>query len=196
MRRTLGLLWVLGAVGVGVVACGGSPQFQVVPLGFTIAESLINISATDPRLASVILTSTSGNCPLYQQGLNVTNLLLTDALVFSLQVQDASGGYLPVAGGTYNVEMAYVPGAGNYAFVAETETTPDCTSTPTGANSGTVTLQPFNPDAGGTSDVSYSIVFGYDQFNGAFPLTTCLIPATATVPDAGTCSLPGSGPPI
>lgn len=194
MRRSLGLLGVLGLVGVAMVACSQSPQLQTIPLGFTIVEGLINISETDPSLASVILSSTGGNCPAYQTGLSVTNISQTDSLVFSLQVQNGDGGFLPVTGGSYAVEMSYVPAAGNYAFVTEYETSIICQSTPTGSNSGTVTLDPFDPGHG--SDVSYTIVFGYDQFVGAFPLATCLIPPTATVPDAGACYLPAGGGPI
>jgi hypothetical protein len=196
MRRSVGLLGVLGLVGVALVACNSSPQIQNVPLGFTIVEGLLNISEADPSLASVILSSTAGNCPAYQTGLSVTNISQTDSLVFSLNVQDGDGGFLPVTGGTYSVVMSYVAGAGLYTAVTEYETSFTCTATPTGFNSGTMTLQPFNPDAGGTSDVSYSIVFVYDQFTGAFPLTTCIIPPTAVVPDAGACYLPSGGGPI
>jgi hypothetical protein len=194
MRRSLGLLGVIGLVGFGVFACDQGPQVQTVPLGFTIVEGLINISQTDPTLASVILSSTAGNCPAYQTGLNVTNISQTDSLVFSLQVQDGDGGFLPIVAGDYTVEMNAIPDAGTYAFVTEYETSIICQVTPTGSNSGTVTLNPFDP--GHASDVSYSVVFGYDQFVGQFPLTTCLIPPTATVPDAGVCYLPGGGGPI
>jgi hypothetical protein len=196
MRRTLGLCGVLGLVSAGVFACNSSPQIHDVPLGFNIVEGLLNVSSADPRLGSVILSSTGGNCRSYQQGLNAYNIALTDVLVFNLGVQDATGGFLPLTAGTYNVEMAYVPTAGNYAFATEYEMDAVCDVTPTGANSGTITLQPFNTDAGGASTVSYSLVFGYDRFTGAFPLTTCLIPASATVPDAGACYLPGGGGPI
>jgi hypothetical protein len=196
MRRSVSLLGVLGLVGVGVFACDQSPQIQTVPLGFTIVEGLLNTSQTDPTLASVILTSTAGNCPSYQLGLNVTNIAQTAALVFHLEVHDGDGGFLPVTGGQYTVETNFTTAAGNFSYVTETETSLICGSTPTGSNSGTVTLDPFHPDAGETSDVSYSIVFGYNQFVGAFPLTTCLIPPTATVPDAGACYLPAGGGPI
>ncbi len=193
MRRTVALLGVLGLVTIG---CNDAAQIQDVPLGFTIVEGLLNVSAKDPTLGSVILSSTGGNCPSYQRGLNVTNILLTDVLVFNLGVQDAAGNFLPLTGGTYNVEMHYVAQAGNYALATEYEMDAVCDVTPTGANSGTITIQPFDIDAGATSTVTYSLVFGYDRFTGASPLITCVIPESASVPDAGTCELPAGGGPI
>jgi hypothetical protein len=195
MRRTLGLLGALGLVSAGVFACDQSTQIQTVPLGFTIGEGLLEVQENDPTTGAVILSSTSGNCSTYQQGFGVKNILGTQALVFTLQVQDNAGGYLPLTAGTYNVEMGYNAGAGNFALATEIQTTLICSATQTGANSGTVTVQPFNPDAGATSVVSYTIVFGNSQFVGSFPLNTCIIPATAPEPDAGACNLPGGGGP-
>lgn len=197
MRGTLGLL--LGAltlVGVGVVACGATLQVTDVPLGFDINEGLLVLSASDPTLGTVILSDTAGNCPSFQMGLNPQNIAGTQMLTFSLQVQDVVGAYLPLTAGNYNIVMSAQPGAGNYASCTEYQTSLTCVSTPTGGNNGTLTLQPFAPDAGGGSVVQYAVVFGYSRFSGAFPLTTCLVPSTATVPDAGVCVLPGGGGPI
>ena len=196
MRRTLGLFGVLGLTCAGVFACDASPSISDTQLGFTIVEGVLQVQENDPTTASIVLSSTAGNCPTYQLGASVRNILLTDALVFVLQAAGTSsdGGYNPVTAGTYNVEMGFVADAGNIALVTEYETTAICQVTPTGANSGTITVQPYNPGAGGNSTVSYSIVFGYSRFNGASPLSTCVIPASVTPPDAG-CFLPNGGGP-
>lgn len=191
MGRTLGLLGVLSVVSAAVIACNQSPSITNTTLGFNIAESLLVVLEGDPTLGTVILSSTAGNCSSYQAGLNPDNILSSDFLTFSLQVQDSVGGYLPLTAGTYNIVMAAQPGAGNYASSTEYETNIGCRTTATGANSGTVTVQPFNPDAGATSVVQYSVVFGYDRFIGAYSLSTCLVPSTAKAPDAGTCIPPG-----
>jgi hypothetical protein len=197
MRRTLGLLGVLGLASVGVVACNETPGISNVQLGFTIVEGILEVQEGDPTTGAIILSSTGGNCPAYQRGLSVRNILLTDALVTAIQNQtilpDGGVGFLPLTAGTYNIEEGLVDSAGLYAATKEFETTGNCAVTPTGANSGTVTLQPFNPSSGGISTVSYSFVFGLDQFTGAAPLNTCIIPADATGPDAGTCELPANG---
>jgi hypothetical protein len=194
MRGTL--LGVLTLVSVGVFACGSSGVTNI-PLGFPIVEGLLELQASDPTTGAIILSSTGGNCPAFQRGLSVRNILLTDALVTAIQVQDilpdAGVGFLPLTAGTYTIEQGLVDSAGLYAFTVEYETTATCAVTPTGANSGSVTLQPFNPSAGGTSTVSYSFVFGFDEFTGAVPLNTCIIPASATIPDAGTCELANNG---
>jgi hypothetical protein len=197
MRRTLGLFGVLGLTCAGVFACDSSPSISDAQLGFTIVEGILQVQENDPTAAAIILSSTGGNCPTYQLGASVRNILLTDALVFVLQTAGTSsdGGYNPITAGTYNVEMGFVADAGNLALVTEYETTPICQVTPTGANSGTVTVDSYNPAAGGNSTVSYSIVFGYTRFTGASPLSTCVIPASATPPDAGTCFLPNGGGP-
>jgi hypothetical protein len=197
MRRTLGLCGVLGVVCAAFFACDSGPSISDTQLGFTIVEGILQVQEDDPTTAAIVLSSTGGNCSTYQLGASVRNILLTDALVFVLQAGGTSsdGGYNPVTAGTYNVETGFVPDAGNIALVTEYETTAICQVTPTGANSGTITVQPYNPDAGGNSTVTYSIVFGYDRFNGAVPLSTCVIPASVKPPDAGTCFLPNGGGP-
>jgi hypothetical protein len=183
-------------VGAGLVACDQTPQVTDVPLGFNITEGLLVLSDADPTLGTVILSSTAGNCPSFQAGMNPQNIALSDMLTFNLQVQNAVGSYLPLTAGTYDIVMSVQPGAGNYASCTEFETTHVCVATPTGGNSGTVTLQSFSPDAGGASLVEYVVVFGYSRFSGGYALTTCLVPSTAMAPDAGTCVLPGGGGPI
>jgi hypothetical protein len=194
MRGTL--LGVLTLVSVGVFACGSS-GVTTVPLGFTIVEGLIELQENDPTIGAIILSSTGGNCPAFQRGLSVRNILLTDALVTAIQVQDilpdGGVGFLPLTAGTYTIEQGLVHSAGLYAATVEFETNAACAVTPTGANSGSVTLQPFNPTPAGASTVSYDFVFGFDEFTGAFPLKTCIIPASATTPDAGTCELANNG---
>ncbi len=195
MRRTLVTLGVLALVSTGVVACDDSPGITVAPLGFTIAEGLLLLQDNDPTLGTVVFASNAGNCQAFQAGAAFHQILLSDFLTFNLQSQDATccsnGGFLPLTAGTYNVETGFNPGAGLFATSTEIETDAECNFTPTGANSGTIVVQPFSTDAGGTSNGSFSVVFGIDEFNGGFGLTTCIIPADAGSLDAGTCLIPG-----
>jgi hypothetical protein len=195
MRRMLAVLAVLAVVTAGVIGCSSTPQITDTALGFAIVEGLLILKEDDATLGTALVSSTGGNCSSFQQGLNPANILGTDFLTFNLQVQDPVGAYLPLTAGTYTIVMAPQPGAGNFAGSIEYETMGDCALTATGGNSGTVTVQPFAVDAGATSTVTYSVVFAYSRFKGSYPLTTCVVPATATAPDAGVCVLPGSGPP-
>jgi len=196
MRGTLGLLAVLALGSLGVFACGSTGVTEV-QLGFNIVEGILEIPENDPTTGTIILSNTGGNCPAYQRGLSVRNILLTDALVTAVQVQnilpDGGVGFLPLTEGTYTIEQGLIESAGQYAFTVEYETSARCVVTPTGANGGTVTLDPFNPAAGATSTLTYSFIFGLDEFSGAYPLSTCIIPSTAAIPDAGTCELPDNG---
>lgn len=198
MRRTLGMLGALVVVGAVVGACDATPGIQNIPLGFTIIEGLLEVQAGNPYVAAVVLSSTAGNCPNYQKGYTPTNIALTDSFFMLVQVQDGDGGFLPVTAGDYSIEMSVPAAAGSFGFVTEFETTAICQLTPTGANSGTITLASVPFDAGASSTVTYSMVYGYDEFTGSFPLTTCVIPNPTPTPaaDAGYCFLPGNGGPI
>lgn len=195
MRGGLGLL---AALALGAFACDGTPGIQNVPLGITLVEGLLEVSAGDPTLGAVILETTSGNCPTYQKGLGPDNISNNAAFFMTIQLQDGDGGFLPLTAGSYTIETGYIPSSGGYAFVTEYETTVICQVTPTGSNSGTITLDSLPRDAGATSVVTYDMVYGYDEFTGSFPLNTCVIPDPIPTPDpdAGYCYFPNNGGPI
>ena len=195
MRRTLGTLGallVLGLASAGAVACDSSPGIMDTTLGFTINEGLLVLLEGDSTLGKVVLASNTGNCTLFQTGAGPNQIFLSDFLTFDLEAVSVNG-LLPLTAGTYTIlgpgQAPTTPGL--YADSIEIETNAACGPTNTGANSGSLTLQPFSPDAGGVSDVSYSVVFGYNRFSGAYPVLSCIVPATATIPDAGTCLIPG-----
>jgi hypothetical protein len=196
MRRTLGMLGMLAVVSAGVVACDDTQGITTIPLGFTIAEGLLLVTASDPTAGTVVFAANAGNCPAFQAGAQFNQILLSDFLTFGLAVQDGSGNALPLTAGTYNISPPPLPaGAGLFSFSTEYETTAECAYSPTGANSGTITVQPFDPSANGGSNGSFSVVFGYDQFNGGFGLSTCVLPTPVPVlgADGGpTCLYPGT----
>jgi hypothetical protein len=193
MRSALLGLGMLALSSVGVVACSDAPSITTTPLGYTIQEGLMVLSENDPTIGTVIFAANTGNCKLFQAGATPTQILLSDFLTFSLGVQDSNQGSLPLTSGTYNIIIPPLPtAAGLYATSTEYETDAECDYSPTGANSGTITLQPFDPDAGSGSNASFAVVFGYDQFVGGYGLTTCVIPAGTPALDAGTCLLPGT----
>ncbi len=193
MRRTLWTVGALALFAVAVAACS-SPTVSDSQLGFNIVESLLLVSASDNTLGTVVLGSTAGNCPLFQEGADFLQIGSTDFLTFFLEALQPPDTALPLTAGTYTIIM---PGATNpadaglYAAVVEYETNDTCANSSTGGNSGTLTIQPFAPDSG-PSLASYTVVFGLQRFNGSYPLTTCVIPANApSALDAGTCLFPG-----
>ncbi len=200
MRRTLVTLGMLALASWGAVGCGDTAGITNVQLGFTIAEGLLLLSDTDPTLGTVVFASNPRNCKAFQAGATFNQILLSDFLTFTLQAQDTNThvtngqliGALPLTAGTYNIEMGYTQGPGLFATSIELETDPLCNFSETGANSGTVTVQPFNPDAGASSTASATVVFGLNQFMPAFPLTTCILPSDAGTLDAGSCLVPGT----
>jgi hypothetical protein len=198
MRGTLVAVASLALAGLGVGACSSDATgpIQITPLGFDIVEALLLVDDSDATVGHVLLESTAGNCHAFQQGVAPSQILENDVLDFTLQAQDANttatGGFLPLTAGTYNIVMQFTAGAGLFAAVQEYEANGGCGVSPTGANSGSIDVNPFNPDAGGTSTVSYSAVFGLNEFTGNFALTTCVVPGSPPY-DAGTCIPPGSG---
>ena len=194
MRRTLAPLLGLGLVGVVGISCGQSEGIITVPLGFSITEGLLELSEADPTVGTVILAEYNGNCPAFQAGLDFTQIASSDFLTFNLQINGPDGGYedggyLPLTAGTYEIVMSSPATAGMYAASVEYETQNGCASgSITGANSGTVTVDPFNHS--GASDVTWSVVFGLNRFVGSYALQTCVVPAGVGT-DAGVCLPPG-----
>jgi hypothetical protein len=194
MRRTLWTVGALALFAVAVAACS-SPSISDSQLGFNIVESLLLVSASDNTVGTVVLGSTAGNCPLFQEGADFLQIGSTDFLTFQMEsLAPDLLTYLPLTAGTYTILMPSATGpqdAGLYAAVVEYETNDVCANSSTGGNSGTLTIQPFAPDSG-PSLASYTVVFGLQRFNGSYPLATCVIPASAPPQlDAGTCLFPG-----
>lgn len=191
MRSVLLSLGMLTLVSLGVSACDDTPSVSTVPLGWTIQEGLLVLLDGDPTTGSVIFAANPGNCQLFQQGATPIQIRFSDFLTFNLGAQDANDDSLPLTAGTYNIFTTQLPtAAGLYATSTEYETDAECNYTPTGANSGTITVDPFAPDAGTGSNGNFSVVFGTDQFVGGYGLTTCVVGAHTPVLDAGTCLLP------
>jgi len=194
MRRTLGTVGALALLTGGVVACS-SQSISDAQLGFNVVESLLLVSDSDPTVGTVVLGSTRGNCPLFQEGASFVQIGSSAFLTFALEALQPDFDAGPLTAGTYTIIIpgpTLPPDAGLYATSTEYETTDVCAYSPTGANSGTLTIQPFTRDAGGDSVATYTVVFGLSRFNGTYPLATCVIPASAPAfLDAGTCLLPG-----
>ncbi len=189
MRRTLGAVGMAALLGVGVIACGQSSALTNVPLGFDVAEGLLLVSSTTNTEATVVLASAAGLCPEFQKGVDFVQFGGADFLVFDLTVLGPYGGALPLTAGTYTIVIpSLIPTntQGLYAAAYEYETDDACNYSPTGANSGTVTVQPFSSDAGATSQATFTVVFGTAQITQSNSLTTCVLPGVPE-PDAGTC---------
>lgn len=193
MRRTLGAVGALALLAVGVVACS-SPSVSDAQLGFTVTEGLLLVSAADPTVGTVILSSTAGNCRAFQEGAAFSQIVPSDFLTFALESLAPDLSLLPLSAGTYAIEIPSPTGpldAGLYAASTEYETTSCDTLSATGANSGDLTLDPFNTDGGAGSTATFTVIFGYNRFRGAYPLTTCVVPVDGGTIDAGACLPPG-----
>ena|SRR5208283_5720271 len=194
MRRTVGTAGALALLMVGIAACGSDQSIIDSQFGWTVSEGLLLVTESDPTVGTVLLASTVGNCDYLSQGIPWTDIASTAFLAFQLESVGPTLGFLPLSAGTYTITVPSSTGAtqpGLYGIANEYETGGDCTFTPTGANSGTLTLNPFVPD-GGVSAANWTLIFGVNRFQGANDLTTCTVPAT-TPPgfDAGTCVPPG-----
>ena len=193
MRRTVGTAGALVLLGVGIISCGASTSITDATFGWTAAEGLMLLSASDPTVGTVVLASNMGNCGYLQAGVDVTQIANTDFLTFQLESVGPNLGFLPLSAGTYTITIPNGTGAtqaGLYGISTEYETGGNCSYTPTGANSGTLLLDPFNHD-GGTSVANWTLIFGSNRFEGSNNLTACIVPANTPPADAGTCKPPG-----
>ena len=185
---TLGALALLGSA-----SCSPAPTITDATLGFTIVEGLLLLDSSRPTIGTVVLAGTGGTCILLQKGYSFTQIASSDFLTFYLESVGPNLGFLPLTAGTYAVQIPSDTGAtsaGMYAAANEWETDGACNEIPTGANSGSVTIEPFSLDAGESSSVNYTVVFGTARFTGAYGLTTCIQPAGTQAVDAGSCTPP------
>lgn len=185
MRGAGWKLGVLGVAGAEIIACS-STTITDGTLPFTVQEGLLLLQATDPTRGAVALGSTTGNCPVFQQGAGIAN---ASFLYFLLGQLDANDIPVPLDAGTYPIldpNNDSFSGPGLLANAVMVTTNQDCVPNESVGTGGTVTVSPFNPQDGGPSSVTFSAVFGDKRIPGSYPLATCLIPASAGL-DGGAC---------
>jgi hypothetical protein len=191
-----GARWLLAALGVasvgGVVACS-SDSVSNGSLGFSVAESLLVLFPEDPTSGYALLSSGTGTCAALQTGVTVAGdaeIASLGYLLVPLAQVDASNTPLPLAATTYTIVDPANPTAsppGAFAVVAAVSTDLSCDPTEDDANSGTVTISPFDTTDGGSSPFNFSAIFDQTtRVTGSYTLSTCLVSLDAGVP-AGTC---------
>ncbi len=181
---TLGL-FALASAGLFACSSGTTPSGS---LSFQVAESLLVLDPNDPAYAYALLSNGTGNCAALQAGVQLeqiggTNYNYLDVDFISV---DAAGDYAAVTAGSYSMidpntgTTPSFPALFGYSSVVSSD--PSCNPSGDNAQSGTVTLSPFNSADGGLSTMSYSAVYDGTQLSGTSTLPTCLIDSTL---DAG-----------
>ncbi len=191
---------VLGAL--GFVACSSTTVTNGT-LNFTVAESILVLEPDNPTIGYVVLSQGTGLCPALQSGLTIIPPQIGDYeyLFILLGVLDASANLLPLTAGSYTIISPTDPNApfnppGLLANAAGVQADSSCaTDGATYASSGTATVSPFASTDGGSSGLNYSAVFNNTQITGQYTLTTCLVPSTTALADAGSCVLCTGGTP-
>lgn len=195
VRRGVGLLV---ATSLGLFACSSSTTSG--SLAFNVAESLLVLDPDNAASGYVVLSNATGNCAALQSGLTLFENFQIGNLryvIFLLGQQDANSNYVALTAGTYTIldpSQSFNP-PGLIANAGAIESDSSCTPTGSNASSGTATVAPFDTADGGTSAFSYSAVFGSTQITGTYTLTTCLVPDTTPLADAGTCVVCTGGTP-
>jgi hypothetical protein len=185
------MLFFLAAGALGLFACS-SDSTTPGQLDFSVAESLLVLYPEDATQGYALLSGGTGTCAALQSGLTVApsaQVANLNYLYILIGEFDSSGGSLPLTAATYTVIDPTVGASppGLFALVAGIGTDDACGPTEQDANSGSVTLNPFVTEDGGTSSLNFSAVFGgTTQLTGSYSLTTCLVSLDAGVP-AGTC---------
>jgi hypothetical protein len=194
MRSPTPALAVLAATVLGLVACSSSSTTNG-SLGFTVAESLLVLDPLDSSSGYVILSSGTGNCPALQSGGSLISANVTvgnvSYLVILLGAVDANANFIALTAGDYTIldptASFNPPGLLANAEVVLSDAT--CVTQGSIASGGTATLLPFDSTDGGSSTLNYSAIFASTQVTGTYALTTCLVPDTTPLVDAGTCAV-------
>jgi hypothetical protein len=201
MRIPAPALGLLVATALGFGACS-STTITNGTLNFTVAESILVLEPDNPTIGYVVLSQGTGLCPALQSGLTIIPPLIGnyEYLFILLGVLDASANLLPLTAGSYAIIDPTDPNApfnppGLLANAAGVQADSSCTGGATYASSGTATVSPFASTDGGSSGLNYSAVFNNTQVTGQYTLTTCLVPSTTALADAGTCVLCTGGTP-
>jgi hypothetical protein len=186
MRNAHSMLGMLALASAGLFACNSATMTNG-SLGFTVAESLLVLETENAGF--VLLSSATGNCDALKSGVPLGQVANTDYLVILLGVLDTSGNFVALTAGSYTVidpSASFNP-PGLLANAADVTTDSSCNPGESDATSGTATLSPFDASDGGSSSLSYSVVFGSTQVSGTYALTTCLISGMV---DAGAGCIP------
>jgi hypothetical protein len=201
MRIPAPALGLLVATALGFGACSSTTVTNGT-LNFTVAESILVLEPDNPTIGYVVLSQGTGLCPALQSGLTIIPPQIGnfEYLFILLGVLDASANLLPLTAGSYGIIDPTDPNApfnppGLLANAAGVQADTSCTGVATYASTGTATVSPFASTDGGSSGLNYSAVFNSTQVSGQFTLTTCLVPSTTALADAGTCVLCSGGTP-
>jgi len=193
MRIPSPALGVLVATALGFVACS-STTVTNGSLNFTVAESILVLEPDNPTIGYVVLSQGTGLCPALQSGLTIIPPQIGnyEYLFILLGALDANANLLPLTAGSYTIidptdtNAPFNP-PGLLANAAGVQADNSCLGTATYASSGQATVSPFSSTDGGISSLNYSAVFNSTQITGSYSLTTCLVPSTTPLADAGTC---------
>jgi hypothetical protein len=197
MRRAKRVLGLMVAASVGL-SCNSSTT--PATLQFNVAESLLVLDPNDASSGYVLLSSGTGACAALQSGLTVFGNAQVgnfDYVILLLGQLDAAGQFVALTAGTYGIldPTASFNPPGLIANAAIIASDPTCNVVETDASSGTLTVAPFDTADGGTSAFNYSAIFGASVVTGTYSLTTCLVPDTTPLADAGTCAVCTGGTP-
>jgi hypothetical protein len=193
MRSPTRALGLLVATFFGLIACS-SDTITDGSLGFTVAESILVLEPDNATIGYAVLSGGTGTCAALQSGVTIIPAQVggLDYVYILLGQLDASANLLPLAAGSYTIINPTDPNSsftppGLLANAVALGSDSSCLGTPTFASSGTATVVPFDSSDGGSSTLNYTAVFGSTRVTGTYVLTTCLVPSTTALADAGTC---------
>lgn len=193
MRSPTRALGLLVAVGLGLVACSSDTTTNG-SLNFTVAESILVLEPDNATIGYAVLSGGTGTCAALQSGVTLIPAQVggLDYVYILLGQLDAQANLLPLAAGSYTIINPTDPNAsftppGLLANAVAVPSDTSCFGTATFASSGTATVLPFDATDGGSSTLNYTAVFGSTRVTGTYALSTCLVPSTTALADAGTC---------
>jgi hypothetical protein len=193
MRSPTRAFGFLVAASVGLLGCS-SDTVNNGALGFTVAESLLVLDPLDAASGYVVLSQGTGTCAALNTGVTLipaTQVGNMSYVIFLLGEVDANSNFIPLTAGSYPIldPSATFNPPGLLSNAAAVQTDSFCNGTEVDASSGTATVTTFDTTDGGTSGFNYTAVFGNTQVTGTYTLTTCLVPDTLPLADAGTCAV-------
>ena len=198
MRGVTRVLGLLAVASFGLFAC--SPSTTTGTLNFGVAESLLVLDPNNAASGYVVLSEGTGTCAALQSGLTIlgnAQIGNLSYLAFLLGQLDANDNYVALNAGTYTIiaPTDSFNGPGLISNAAALAVDPSCNPSENDATTGTATVSPFITTDGGISSFSYSAVFGGTTVSGTYSLTTCNVPDSTPLADAGTCVVCAGGTP-